>query len=168
MGKAVDRLIVAKRVRERVEEAYKAAESAAADELATLKAETGAKEIGSMFLEGAGTYKYSTVRAKKVERYAISDNDELAEWIAENAPAVAAWLASKAGRDSVYAEQFGAWWFPLTGEVPDGMTRIEYEEPEKLGVPKVYKYDANAIDAFFEQHGGWLEGGMLLLGDGSE
>ena len=168
MGKAVDRLIVAKRIKERVIEAYKEAEIAAADELAALKAETGGKEIGSMFIEGAGTYKYSTVRAKKVERYALADKYELSEWIAENAPAVADWLASKADGGSTYAEAFGAWWFPITGEVPDGMTRTVYEEPARQGAPRVYQFDAKAIDAFFEQHGGWLEGGMLLLGDGSE
>ena len=167
MGKAVDRLIAVKRIKEKVDETYKKCELDAEVELGRLNAETGTTEIGSMLFEGAGVYKYSKTRAKRIQKYALDDESDLAEWVSQNPSAVAKWLASKAGRDSIYAEQFGAWWFSLTGEVPDGMTRTEYEEPPRIGAPKVYQYDPLAIDAYFEENGGWLEGGSrLLLGDG--
>ena len=160
-------MLVAKRYKERVEEAYKELEVAAADELATLKSETGTAQIESMFTEGAGIYHYSKIKAKKVEQYALADEADLSDWIAENAPAMARWLASKSGKGQTYAALFGAWWFNITGELPDGMTRTVYEEPEKQGPPKVYQYDPAVIDDYFEKNGGWLMcGSGLLLGDG--
>ena len=164
MGKAVDRLFCIKWLKDRVDKEYKAAEAAASDELAKLNAEVGAKVIEAQAFPGAGEYKYSTTKAKEIEQHGLADAGELAEWVTANAPVVAEWMASEAGK---YAEQFSKWWFAITGEVPDGMTRVVYQEPAKIGAPKVYRFNAEPVQQYFETHGGWLEGAStLLLGDG--
>ena len=168
MGKAVDRLLLIKWLKDRVDKEYKAAEAAASDELAELNAESGTREIGAMAFPGAGVYKYSTTRERTAVEYRLADVHELAEWIGGNALGVAKWMATAADRNSTYAERLGEWWFTDNGEVPDGMTRVEYQVPAKIGAPKVYRFNAEPVQQYFETHGGWLEGASTLLLGGGE
>lgn len=173
MGKAVDRLVAAAWVKKKVDAAYKEAEADASDELAefTANSSTG---IASSYMDENGEpvllaeYKYSQKKAKEVVEYRISGLGGLPEWIADNARYIADWLATseKKGSDT-YAQKFAEWYFAMTGEVPEGMSRTVYEEPARRGAPKLYKFDPDAVGSYFESHGGWLEGAnRLLLGDG--
>ena len=173
MGKAVDRLVAATWVKRKVEEACKKVEADASDELAefTANSSTG---IASTYMDENGEpvllaeYKYSQTKAKKVVEYGISGSGGLPEWIASNAEYIADWLATpeKKGGEA-YAKKFAKWYFDMTGEVPEGMSRTEHEEPARRGAPKLYKFDADAVGSYLESHGGWLEGAnRLLLGDG--
>ena len=174
MGKAVDRLVAATYVKQKVDEAYKQAEADAECELSEF-AEKGASGITSTYTPGKGgdpillgEYKYSQTRAKKVIEYNVCGLGGLPEWIAANAEDVAAWLATPIGRSGeTFAQRFAAWHFDRTGEVPDGISRTERDEPARRGAPKLYRFDADEVGRYFESHGGWLEGaGRLMLGDG--
>ena len=161
MGACVDRLIAAKWVKDKVDAAYKEAEIAASSELAELCGENGTTEIACLTFPGAGTYKYSQTRRKTVVEWNLADQEELNAWLQSNKQAAIAYAFS-AGSD------FAKWWFERTGELPDGVARVEYEEPAKAGPPKLYKYDAEVVGDAFERMGGWLEGAnRLLLGDAS-
>lgn len=173
MGKAVDRLVAATWVKQKVDAAYKEAEADAFDELAEFTERT-ASGIISSYTDGngdpvvLGEYKYSQTRPKTVVEYGISGLGGLPEWIGKNAEYVADWLATSAKKGGdTYAQKFAEWYFGMTGEVPEGMSRTERTEPARRGAPKLYRFDAEAVGSYFESNGGWLEGAnRLLLGDG--
>ena len=56
-----------------------------------------------------------------------------------------------------------------TGEIPDGITHVEYDEPPKLKSPQIYRYDHERIKKTLAQGSNLLEGAnRLLLGDAYE
>lgn len=166
MGIGVDRYLAAEYIKGKVDDAYKATQIEAEEELAALYAQDGTTEVVSQAFEGAGKFRYSQKRKRHVVEYNMADERELRGWLRANPDAAADWAVEN-------AKEFGEWHFGRTGEVPDGIARVEYDEPAKAGPPKVYGFDPDIVGRWLEEHGGWLQGAAaladgneLLLGDG--
>lgn len=159
MGRKVDRLMGLEWLKGIVDKAYKEAVSDARDELDELNGENGSTSIEStLFGPDAGTYKYSRVNKKHVVDYEFADADGFDEWCRDNVDAVIGFAARN-------AETFGKEWFDATGELPEGISRIEYDIPAMRGAPKLYGFDPNVIQSAIGEN--ILEGAnRLLLGDG--
>lgn len=161
MTKAIDRLIGLEWLKKRVDAAHKDAREHAVDDLAALTGELGVTEMTStVFGPEAGSLKYSKTRAKKVVEFNMCDDYEFGEWLDSNQNAAVIFAQRDAGA-------FAQWWFEETGEVPDGISRVEYVEPAKAGPAKLYRFDASVVE---EKLGGNLLASVndLLLGDGHE
>lgn len=160
MATAIDRYIGLEWLKRQVDQEHKQAKLAAEDMLARKRDEDGTMELTSVaFGPEAGSYKYSKTRKKRVVEYHTASSEELREWLKAN-PQAAAWFVVE------HAEQFAEEWFDATGECADGMTRVEHEEPAKVGAPKLYGFDPQAVEAHLGKN---LVGGIeLLLGDGHE
>jgi len=161
MSKAIDRYIGLEWLKKKVDAAHKEAKEQAIDDLATLTGELGVTEMTStLFGPEAGNLKYSKVREKKVTEFNVIDECDLFEWIGDNP-----------GATKLYAREnkvaFAEWWFEQTGEVPDGVSRVEYVEPAKVGPAKLYKFDPDVVEAKFGNNV-LLGANELLLGDGDE
>lgn len=160
MATAIDRYIGLEWLKKKVDAEHRRARLDAEDMLARKRQEDGAMELTSKaFGPEAGSYKYSKTRWKRVVEYHLADGGELRGWLESN-PRAAAWFAME------HAEQFGEEWFGSTGECPEGMSRVEYEEPAKVGPPKLYGFDAGAVESRIGKN--LAEGLGLLLGDGDE
>ena len=155
--KAIDRFIGLEWLKKKVDKEHKEAKEQAIDDLATLTGELGVTEMTStLFGPGAGKVKYSQIRKKKVVEFNVTDEGEFAKWLDPGD------ACEYVGQNAV---EFAQWWFERTGEVPEGFSRVEYEEPAKVGPAKLYGFDADVVE---EKLGGNLLAGMneLLLGDG--
>lgn len=155
---AFDRLFVAEVVKGSVDEAYKKAKHDAEDELARLRDEYGSLSTTSKYFgPEAGEYKYSQTRKKKIVEWNLADRSDFKDWCVENPTATAMFALEN-------AEDFGKWWFEETGELPDGISRVEYEQPAGLGAPKIYRLDSDVITG--KLGGNLFEGAnRLLLGE---
>lgn len=159
--RSIDRRLFLEFVEQRAKKEKKDANDETVDELAELNEKFGATEITStLFGPEAGRVKYSTTRKKKVVEFNLASADELREWVMDNQDAAMAYVLD-------HAQDFGREWFEKTGEVPEGVSRVEYEEPAKRGPAKLYGFNPEVIE---EKLGGSLLAGMsgLLLGDGDE
>ena len=159
MANVIDRLFGLEWLKKRVDAAYKQAKLDADDELAKAKKENGTVSmISPMFGAQAGKFQYSSTRKKEVVEYHIADGLDFTAWCNANRPAINQYVFD-------HAEDFGKKWFEETGEVPDGISRVTYEEPAKQGPAKLYGYKPEVVEAVM---GGKLLESMnqLLLGDG--
>jgi len=157
MAENIDRYIAAKWLKGKVDGLCKEAEADMSAELSELNETTGAIDIGSKLFEGAH-FAYSKTRAKNVTEYNLSDALAFADWLIENPEACNAYAQYN-------AEAFGKWWFEHTGEVPDGVSRVEYRQEARIGAPKLYGYDGAAVEQVIRENrlldgiGGYLIGG---------
>lgn len=158
----IDRYFAAKCVKKEVDAAYKEAETEAAIYLDEAREEGKTSLISTYFGEDAGEYKRGKTRKKTVVEYNVPDIEEFGFWCTENIAALMEYVKE-------HASEFGQWWFEATGEMPDGISRVDYEEPPKLKAPSIYRYDHELIKAKLAAGGNLLEGAnRLLLGDGDE
>ncbi len=158
MATPLDKCIVAKCLKEKADALYKQYELQAYDELAELNESYGATEIASKLFDGA-KYRYSKTRAKKIVDFNRTDDDALVEWLADNPEAATTYAA-------LNAEAFGEWWFESTGEVPDGIARVEYTQEAKVGAPKLYGYDSETAERVIRDNNLLAGVEPLLLGEG--
>jgi hypothetical protein len=160
MATAIDRYIGLEWLKRQVDTEHKQAKLDAEDMLARKRQEDGVMELTSKaFGPEAGSYKYSKTRKKRVVEYHLASSEELREWLEAN-PQAATWFVME------HVEQFGEEWFDSTGECADGMTRVEYEVPAKMGAPKLYGFDPKVVESHLGKN---LVGGIeLLLGDSHE
>ena len=158
----IDRYFAAKCVKKEVDEAYKAAETEAALFLDEAR-ENGITSLSSKYFgEDAGEYKRGKTRKKQVVEYNVPDMGEFKDWCYMNLGALEKYAFA-------HASEFGQWWFERTGELPDGISRVDYEEPPKLKAPAIYRYDHELVKSKLAEGGNLLEGANgLLLGDGDE
>ncbi len=161
MANAIDRYFAADAIKAEVDEAHKKAKQDAEDYLADLRDSIGATSVRStMFGDEAGEYHYGTTRKKQVVEYKLDSLDEFREWLSDNAKQAMWFIESM-------PEQFGKAWFEESGEVPDGITRVEYTQPPMATAPKIYKGDREVVKAKLLEGGNmFLAAGQLLLGDG--
>lgn len=140
-----------------VSEGRKAAKLDAEDYLAEKESEGTASLVSPLF-PGAGEYKRGKSRAKRIVEYNLTDRYELASWMNRNRLEVESYILA-------HAEDFGRWCVDEHGELPDGIARVEYEEPPKQTAPKLYRFDGGIVkERLAELAGGnVLEGANQLL-----
>ena len=158
----IDRYFAAKCVKAEVDKAYKEAEAEAIYYLDESREAGKTSLISTYFGEEAGEYKRSKTRAKKVVEYNMTDMQTFNGWLYDNLDAMSAYICHN-------AKEFGEWWFEYTGELADGISRVEYEEPPHLKAPSIYRFDHDLVKAKLAQGGNLLDGAnQLLLSDGNE
>lgn len=161
MANPIDKLMAIDTLKADVDAAHKEAKAQAEDFLAELRDTVGTTALTStVFGPEAGEYKYGKTRAKKAVEYNLADQDDFEGWINDNAHGVYGYLARNVA-------DFAEWWLTETGEVPDGISRVEYEVPATVTAPKLYKLDREAVRAKLTAGGNYFEeANKLLLGDG--
>ena len=158
----IDRLIGLDAVKAGVDEQYKQAKEEADEYLANLRDTVGTTALTSpIFGPEAGEYKYGRSRAKKVVEFNVTDSCELLEWLGDNPTAACSYAAAN-------AQAFGEWWLNETGELPDGVSRVEYEQPSTVTAPKIYRGDREVVMEKLSAHGGLLAGANRLLMEGGD
>lgn len=158
----IDRYFAAKCVKGEVDKAYKEAETEAALFLDEARENGQTSLVSTYFGEDAGEYKRGKTRTKHVVEFNLANSEELEDWVNDNAYTM--FLFAKD-----YAEELGQWCLTNTGEIPDGIAHVEYDEPPKLKAPQIYRYDHERVKKVLAQGGNLLEGAnQLLLGDGDE
>ena len=157
----IDLLAVGEYYKKDAEQTYKKLKENAEDFLAGKNMADGTTSLESKLF--GGEYRYGKTRAKSVVEFNVCDDEALAEWLEGNHGAALRY-AMLNGAD------FGQYWFNFTGELPEGISRIECEEPARTTSPKLYKFDVNNVkevlgieQSFGEQLLGNPE---KLLGDG--
>lgn len=157
---AIDRLVGLEWLKKRVDAEYKRAKVEAEEMLAEKRDADGTMELSpKAFGPEAGTYKYSKTRRKTVVEYHVVDREAMRAWLNENHGAAIDYAIEN-------ADLFGERWFEDTGEVPEWLARVEYEEPAKAGPPKLYGFNPEVVESYLGTN--LMEGMQRLLGDGDE
>lgn len=160
----IDKLFALKAVKGKVDEEYRLLEGECRQELLEAYEKDGTdRKTSPYFGPDAGKFSIKRMRGKKAEvrvEFNICDDEALAEWLEANHGAALRYAILN-GAD------FGMFWFNFTGELPDGISRVEYEEP---GTPdtlsaQVYSFKPEVV---IDKLGGNLleRTNELLLGDG--
>lgn len=158
----IDRYFAAKCVKSEVDKAYKEAEAEAAIYLDEARDEGKTSLISTYFGEEAGEYKRGKTRAKKIVEYNLAYPPLLEDWVNDNTYTVFLYLKERVA-------DFGAWCVDTNGEVPEGISRVEHDEPPHLKAPSIYRFDHELVKAKLAQGGNLLDGAnRLLLSDGNE
>lgn len=161
MANAIDRYFAADCLKAVVDEAHKQAKLDAEDYLAELRDANGTTSMTSqVFGEDAGEYHYGRTRAKQVVEYSLTDRGDFELWLEDNAEEAVRFIASM-------PEEFAESWFAENGEVPDGISRVEFTQPPMTTAPKIYKGNRDVVKEKLSEGGNMLlEANRLLLGDG--
>lgn len=156
----IDRYFAAECVKKEVDAAHKEAKAEAQIYLDEARDNGQTSLISTYFGEEAGEYKRGKTRARHVVEFNVCDAEDLERWINGNAYSV--FLYAKAN-----TENFAKWILENTGELPEGIAKVEYDEPPALKAPQIYRYDHEAVKRKLAEAGNVLEGAnRLLLGDG--
>lgn len=158
----IDRYFAAKCVKSEVDKVYKEAETEAAIYLDEARDEGKTSLISMYFGEEAGEYKRGKTRAKHVTEFNVCDTEELEAWAKDNAHTMMLFVVDN-------AEKFIEWLVHETGEIPDWVSTVEYDQPPTLKAPSIYRYDHELVKAKLAEGGNILQGAnRLLLGDGDD
>lgn len=158
----IDRYFAAECVKREVDKVHKEAKAQAEIFLDEARDNGQASLISTYFGEDAGEYKRGKTRTKHVVEFNLGDSERLEDWVNDNAYTM--FLFAKD-----YAEELGQWCMNNTGEIPDGITRVEYDEPPRLKAPQIYRYDHERVKEALAKGGNILEGAnQLLLSGGNE
>ena len=158
----IDKYFAAKCLKKEVDAAYKQAETDAVVYLDDARDQGINSLVSKLFGEDAGEYKRGKTRRKLVVEYNVPDLEEFESWCADNHIALMQYAKK-------HASDFGQWWFETTGELPDGISRVDYEEPPRLKAPSIYRYNHELVRAKLAAGGNLLEGAnRLLIGGGDE
>lgn len=160
----VDKLFALKALKRKIDEEYKLLEGECRQELLEAYAEDGTdRRVSPFFGSDAGKFSIKRTKAKPpqtVVEFNMCDDEAFAEWIEDNHGAALRYAV-------LNAADFGRYWFNFTGELADGISRVEVEEP---GTPEVLTAQIYSFkdDVVLEKLGGNLFEGAnrLLLGDG--
>ena len=159
----IDRLIGLDAVKAGVDEQFNQAKEEAREYLDNLRDTVGTASLTSpMFGPEAGEYHYGRSRAKKEVKFDVTDSCALLEWLGENPTAACSYAATN-------APAFAEWWLNETGEMPDGVRRVESVQPAVETAPKIYRGNREIVMEKLSAHGGLLPGAnRLLMGDSDE
>lgn len=156
----IDRYFAAECVKKEVDAAHKEAKTQAQIYLDEAREKGQTSLISTYFGEEAGEYKRGKTRAKHVVEFNVCDAEELEDWV--NANTYSVFLFVKGN-----VEVFARWIVENTGEVPEGISKDEYDEPPTMKAPQIYRFDHELVKAKLAEGGNVLEGAnRLLLGDG--
>jgi len=157
----IDKLAVYQAIKDKVDAATKLAKQEAEEFFYAKRDEDGTASLTSpMFGADAGEYHCGKTKAKKEVEYHLADDVDFAEWLEANQDAAIQFA-------KLNAADLGRWWFDSTGELPDGVSRVEVDIPSAVTAPKFYRFDPSVVE---EKLGANLFEGAdrLLLGDGDD
>jgi hypothetical protein len=158
----IDRYFAAKCVKSEVDKVYKEAETEAAIYLDEARDEGKTSLISMYFGEEAGEYKRGKTRAKHVTEFNVCDTGDLESWAKDNAHTMMLLFVN-------HTKELVEWLINETGEIPDGIARVEYDLQPTLKAPSIYRYDHELVKAKLAEGGNILQGAnRLLLGDGND
>lgn len=158
---AIDRHMFLKDLKDRVDSLYKASEAEVQAELSEAMEEGRGSLVSNLFGLEAGEYKQGMSRKKDVISYNLLDQGDYIGWMRDNADAVESFMVAN-------APEFGEWWFNVTGEVPEGISRVMYTQPPMPTKPKIYRFKPEVVEAKMRESG-LMDGiGQFLLGDGDD
>lgn len=158
----IDRYFAAECVKREVDQVHKEAKAEAETYLDEARENGQTALVSKFFGEDAGEYKRGKTRTKHVEEFHLADSEELEDWV--NVNTYTMFLFAKD-----FAKELGRWCLTNTGEIPEGITYVEYDEPPRYKAPQIYRYDHDRVKKMLAQGGNLLEGAnQLLLGDGGE
>ena len=168
MANNIDRLFALRALEQKISEERKLLEYECRDELLeAFKADGTDRRTSPFFGPDAGKFSVKRYKAKPATvnvDYNVTDGGEFADWCADNVADLAEYVGA-------HATEFARWHFDATGELPDGIARVEYEEegePERLSA-QVYSFKPDIVLSKLAEGGNFLEGAnRLLLGDGDE
>lgn len=149
----IDRLFAVEWMREKVKEAHRKATEDAEVYLAEQTALGNRELFAPSFGEDAGVYHYGKTREKEVVEYNLADWQSFTEWLEENQKACVQYILA-------HAVDFGTWWFEGdgdftgTGELPEGISRVQYVEPSHRTAAKIYRPNYDLMGEVFR--GGYL------------
>lgn len=162
MANPIDKYLAIDVLKAEVDGAHKQAKADADDFLADARDKMGVMGLTPQMLEGCGEYRYAATKAKKLAEYNVCDQEDFSEWKGLNPSAAWEYVAER-------FEDWAKWYFNRTGEVPDGVSRVEREVPAGYGPPKFYRVDAEKVKSILSDGVSFFEGtSRLLLGDGDE
>lgn len=162
----IDRLFALKAVEQKVKEERELVEYECRDELLeAFKADGTDRRTSPYFGPDAGKYSVKRMKGKPpttVTEFNLADDEEFAEWLEGNVGAAVAYA-------KLHYADFAKSQVESTGELPDGIAMVTYEQPgtEPSVTAQVYSFKPDLV---LEKLGGnFLEGAnRLLLGDGDE
>jgi len=164
MATKIDKLFALKAVEQKVTEERKLLEAECRDELLDAYRADGTNRRESPFFgPDAGKFSIKRYKAepdKECVDYALADDVEFADWLEDNIDAAVSYVKR-------HAVDFAEEHFGMTGELPDGTTRVAYTEPGKPEriTAQIYVFKPDVVLSKFD--GNLLEGAnRLLLGDG--
>ena len=158
----IDRYFGLECIKHEVDAQCKTAKLAADDYLAEKIEQGSPVQTSTLFGPEAGEFKRGMGKPKQIVEYNLADKDELEAWLIGNTRAAIEFALSE-------PEEFGRMWLETTGELPDGIARVEYEQPGQPLPAKIYKQDREVVRAKLLEMGGLLESAnRLMLGEGDE
>lgn len=164
----IDKLMAYKALEQRVTNERKALEYECRDELVTAYKETGTdRVISPLFGADAGKFSIKRIKGKpahEVVEYNLADDVAFAEWLEENADSAISYVKT-------HARDFGQTHFEATGELPEGISRVTYEEPatEPTITAQVYSFKPEIVINKLAENGNVFdEVNRLMLGGGNE
>lgn len=154
MNTPIDMLFAVEYMKKQIDGCHKQVKQDAEDYLA-YKTET--EQVtglhSRLFGDAAGEYKYERSREKTETEYNLADWEAFTEWLEGNPQACVQYILA-------HAAVFGKWWFEGdgdftgTGELPEGISRVEYVIPAHLKPPKIYRANYDLMGEVFR--GGYL------------
>ena len=158
----IDKYFAAECVKREVDQVYKDAKAEAEIYLDEARENGQTALVSTFFGEDAGEYKRGKTRPKHIVEFHLGDSQRLEDWVNDNTYTVFLFVKD-------FAEELGQWCMNNTGEIPDGITHVEYDEPPKPKSPQIYRYDHERVKKTLSQGGNLLEGAnRLLLSDAHE
>ena len=159
----IDKLFALKAVKGKVDEEYKLLEGECRQELLEAYDADGTDRKTAPMFPDAGKFSIKRTKGKKPEtvvEFNLCDDEAMAEWLETNQGAAVRFAMLEAA-------DFGRFWFNFTGELPDGISRVEYEEPGTPDVLSAQVYSFKPDVVIGTLGGNLLErANELLLGDG--
>ena len=162
----IDKLFALKAVEQKVSEERKAVEYECREELLDALATDGTdRRTSPYFGPEAGKYSIKRMKGKPASKqveFHLADDEAFAEWLEANPNAAVSYA-------KLNAPDIGRWWLRNEGELPDGISMVEYEEPATPDTvtAQVYSFKSDVVIGKLADDGNFLEGAnRLLLGDG--
>lgn len=166
MPNNIDRLFALKALEQAISDERKLVEGECRQELLeAYEADGTDRRTSTYFGPDAGKFSLKRTKGKKggtVVEYNLADEEAFGDWLEEE-------LKAALGFSMLNARELGRWWFEATGELPDGISRVEYAEeaePDKLSA-QIYSFKPDMVLGKLAEDGNFLEGAnSFLLGDG--
>lgn len=155
----IDEYVGLRALKGAVDAKYKEAEANASDFFAENEKQGISAITSPMFGDAGGEFKRGKTKAKTVVEWNNTDWEDFDSWLDDNSAQLSAYLFQN-------YKPFCEWWFERTGEVPDGISRVEYTEPSKPTAPKLYRFDQQGVLDVISDGGNLFEkANALLLGE---
>ena len=163
----VDKLFAYKAVEQRITNERKALEYECRDELVAAYSEAGTDRLIAPMFPDAGKFSIKRIKgkpAREVVEYNLADDVAFAEWLEDNVGSAISYVKAN-------ATDFARRHFEGEGELPEGISRVCYEEPatEPTITAQVYSFKPDEVFNKLAENGNVFdEVNRLMLGGGNE